>query len=76
MSFILGIVYANLNWMYKESLKIDVAGTCNGYLLVDEMSIQQDLQVVRKGNNWHIVGAVALGPVINNLEVKMTSHCL
>ena len=53
-----------------------------GCFIFDEMSIQEDLQVVRSGDTWNIVGAIDLGEMVNSLEdiykrkkeVKMASH--
>lgn len=55
----------------------------HGMILLDEMSIQQDLQISKKKDKWEIVGAVDLGPLVNNLEelkqkkkdIEMASHC-
>ena len=55
----------------------------NDVLLLDEMSIQKDLQVCKKGSKWKIVGAVDLGPLVNSLEelkqrkseVVLATHC-
>ena len=47
--------------MFHEAVKKGGTSTFNGYLLLDEMAIQQDLQIVKKGTNWSIVGAVDLG---------------
>ena len=69
--------------MFNEAVKKGGNSTFNGYLLLDEMSIQQDLQVVKRGHNWSIVGAVDLGPLCNNLheisnsseKTKLATHC-
>ena len=50
--------------------------------MMDEMSIQEDLQVVIWGKEWELVGAVDLGPLVNDLEaiskqkstVQLASH--
>ena len=60
----------------------DPAGTYNRMILLDEISIQQDLQVVKRDHDWDIVGAVDLGPLVNGLEdiskrkkeLQMASH--
>ena len=60
----------------------DEVGTFNGMLLMDEMSIQQDLQIVKCGKEWEIVGLIDLGPLVNDLDkitekkkkVEMASH--
>ena len=49
---------------------------------MDEMSIQQDLQMVKKGKEWSLIGAVDLGELVNDLEaikkkkneIQMASH--
>ena len=49
---------------------------------MDEMNIQEDLQVVKRGKEWELVGAVDLGPLVNYLEaitkqkeaVQVASH--
>ena len=69
--------------MFHEAVKKGGTSTFNGYLLLDEMAIQQDLQIVKKGTNWSIVGAVDLGPTVNNLgeitnkenKCKLATHC-
>ena len=69
--------------MLSEALKRPGCATYNGFLLLDEMSIQQDLQIVKRGSRWSIVGCVDLGPLVNNLDViskcsnkrKMATHC-
>ena len=44
-----GILHENLTCMLNEATKVkDSTGTFNGMLLMDEMSIQEDLQFVKK----------------------------
>lgn len=70
--------------MRKEALRLEHdPGIFMGYLLLDEMSVQQDLQIKKQGQDWHIVGAVDLGPIVNNLDdfisakpLKLATHCL
>ena len=78
-----GINEENLNWMCCETLKIeDKTGTFHGMIPMGEMSVQKDLQFVRKGKDWELVGAVDLGPLGNDLDeiskkstkVQMASH--
>ena len=69
--------------MALEAEKKGGDSTFNGFVLLDEMSIQQDLQIVRQGQKWSIVGAVDLGNMVNSLDeisnekknLKMASHC-
>ena len=69
--------------MFDKACKKGGESTFNGYLLLDEMSIQQDLQIVKHGKKWSIVGAVDLGPIVNSLDelseskrnMKLTTHC-
>ena len=69
--------------MYEEACKKGGQGTFHGYLLLDEMSVQQDLQIVKRAKNWSVVGAIDLGPIVNSLEqlketknhMKMATHC-
>ena len=47
------------------------------------MAIQQDLQIIRRGRKWSIVGAIDLGNTVNSLDeisneknkFRMASHC-
>ena len=47
------------------------------------MAIQEDLEVVKRGEYWELTGAVDLGPLVNNLEkigdkkqnFQLASHC-
>lgn len=70
--------------MVQEAKKLgDDTNIWHGMLLLDEMSIQQDLQICKRKDKWEIVGAVDLGPLVNNLEqikkkkqeIQMASHC-
>ena len=38
------------------------------------MSIQEDLQVVKRGKNWSLVGAVDLGVMVNSLDAITTNR--
>ena len=67
--FLLGINDENLGWMLKEALTLaDKDGVFNGVLLLDEMSIQKDLQIIKRGRDWHVMGAVDLGSLVNDLD--------
>lgn len=47
------------------------------------MSIQQDLQIVKRGKDWSLAGAVDFGPIVKSLDhlkesvghMKMATHC-
>ena len=46
------------------------------------MAIQPDLQVVKKGENWELIGAIDLGPLLNDLhsigehnDFQLATHC-
>lgn len=80
-----GINHDNLKWMYSESKKLQLGpDNLNGGLLLDEMSVQKDLQIVRRNKGWQIVGAVDLGTITNSLDkitakkedVQLATHCL
>ena len=69
LNITLGIIHNNLSWMLAEATKLgDTDAVFNGILLMDEMSIQQDLQMVKKGKEWSLTGAVDLGKLVNDLE--------
>ena len=66
-----------------QALKIEnKTGTFHGMILMDEISVQKDSQFVRRGKNQELVGAVDLGPLVNDLDeiskkstkVQMASH--
>ena len=62
----------------QGSLKIE--SIFNGFLLLDEMGIQA---VVKQGESWELVGAIDLGPLLNDLHViggrhkgfQLATHC-
>ena len=54
--------------MFTEAQKKGGMSTFNGYILLDEMSIQQDLQIMKHGRSWSIVGVVDLGCTVNSLD--------
>ena len=55
--------------MHEEASKIsDSDGTFHRMLMMDEMSLQEELQIVKRGKEWELVGAIDLGPLVNDLE--------
>jgi hypothetical protein len=80
-----GINNENLQWMEREA---DRQGVKNfgkrGGLIVDEMSIQDDLVITRKENTWSIVGGVDMGKMNNDIDIicnggkkeKLATHAL
>ena len=81
---ITGIVVENLKWMYESAKQFeDRESIFNGFLLFDEMGIHADLQVLKKGDSWELVGAIDLGPLLNELHVihgkhkefQLATHC-
>jgi hypothetical protein len=65
-----GIVDENFQWMVKEADKkgIKEHGKRGG-ILIDEMTIQDDLQIIKKGDSWSIVGAVDMGDMNNKIDI-------
>lgn len=74
-----GINHDNLTGMSKEAF-FDIQG---GGLLLNEMSIQDDIEITRKGDAWEIVGGIDMGQTNNAIstitnrekEVKLATHC-
>ena len=69
--------------MYESAKQFeDRAFIFNGFLLLDEMGIQ-DFQVLKKGDLWELVEAIDLGPLLNDLHVidekhkefQLATHC-
>lgn len=80
-----GINIDNIKWMYAEGQRRQLqTDNLEGGLLLDEVSIQKDLQVVKRGKVWELIGAVDLGELGNSLDtidnkkdrVELASHCL
>ena len=64
----------NLSWMMAESLRLKEEGKLPnegfyGGILIDEMAIQQDLTIVKKGKSMHLIGNVNLGPTCTFMEI-------
>ena len=55
--------------MYNEAKHLNIS-SCNwqGGLILDEISIQDDIQIVKRSDQWIIVGAVDMGPLVNCME--------
>lgn len=80
-----GINNDNLTWMKKEAELQSVSTFGHrGGLLLDEMSIQDDIEILRKGDAWDLVDAVDMGQTNNVInvvssnkkDVKLATHCL
>ncbi|CAG2241997.1 unnamed protein product [Mytilus edulis] len=79
-----GINHDNLTWMSKEAVRqqVSIFGHIGG-LLLNEMSIQDDIEITRKGDAWEIVGGIDMGQTNNAIstitnrkkEVKLATHC-
>jgi hypothetical protein len=56
----------------------------HGGILIDEMNIQDDLVITKKGDTWDIIGMVDMGDTNNTIrevingrkKVEMASHIL
>ena len=58
-----------LNWMYMEALHQNLPDTgYYGGLILDDMSIQPDLQVVRREGSSHLVGLAELGKEADGIK--------
>ena len=56
--------------MQKEAERQSVpAFGRHGGIVIDEMSIQDDLVITKKGSEWHLVGMVDMGEVNNDIDV-------
>ena len=85
VSQVCGIVPENFLWMYNEAERLHLTtANLKGGLILDEMSIQDDIQIVKRGQQWELVGAVDLGELVNSMEyvwskkkeMTLASHCL
>ncbi|KAK3109107.1 hypothetical protein FSP39_023224 [Pinctada imbricata] len=64
-----GINTDNLTWMKNEATRQNVSDFGRrGGLIIDEMTIQDDLQVQRKGDGWDVMGYEDLGQTNNMIE--------
>ena len=79
-----GIKMDNLNWMRSEEANqqgIPKAGWRGG-LAIDEMQVQDDVQIVRKGASWELLGFKDVGHTGNLItkleqtEVLTSTHSL
>ena len=80
-----GVNEENITWMKTEAERQNVSDFGRrGGLVIDEMSIQDDLQIVRKGEAWSIVGGVDMGETNNTISIitnkgsktELATHCL
>jgi hypothetical protein len=80
-----GFVEENLSWMSNEAEKQNISDFGkHGGLIIDEMSLQDDLIIERNGDMWHLVGVVDMGETNNNIDiicqgrktVRLASHAL
>ena len=64
-----GVNEENIKWMRSEALKQGVPDAgWHGGVSIDEMQVQDDLQIVKRGSGWHLVGFVDMGDLGNKLE--------
>ena len=54
--------------MREDAKRKGSTSTLKGYLLVDEMANEKDMQIVKRGKYWTIVGPVHIGLLCNNFE--------
>jgi hypothetical protein len=67
-----GFNEANLNWMAKEMVKQNVPEFGrHGGIVIDEMTIQDDLIITKSGDTWNLVGYLDMGTTNNNIETIM-----
>ncbi|KAJ8318738.1 hypothetical protein KUTeg_003829 [Tegillarca granosa] len=60
----------NLIWMQKEALKQKVSDFGkHGGLVIDEMSIQDDLVIQKQRDSWNLVGIVDMDQTNNNIDI-------
>jgi hypothetical protein len=60
----------NLKWMAKEANNKQVSDFGkHGGLVMDEMSIQDDLVIQKMGDSWNLVGMVDMDTTNNNIDI-------
>lgn len=70
MKQIPGFNEANLIWMKKEMdrQKVSEFGR-HGGIIIDEMTIQDDLIITKSGDTWNLVGFIDMDTTNNDIEV-------
>ena len=80
-----GINKDNFSWMQREVERQNITKFGKrGGLILDEMSLQDDLTISRKGDCWTLTGACDMGQTNNNIsiitngskKVELATHCL
>ena len=80
-----GFNKCNLEWMRKEATRQNIPATgLRGGLVMDEMLIQDDIQVKKRGDEWELIGAVDMGSWCEALDIidrgkkecKLATHVL
>lgn len=60
----------NLKWMAQEANNKQVSDFGkHGGLVMDEMSIQDDLVIQKMGDSWNLVGMVDMDNTNNNIDI-------
>ncbi|KAK3101742.1 hypothetical protein FSP39_006029 [Pinctada imbricata] len=60
----------NITWMIKEATTQNISPFGHhGGLVIDEMTIQDDLIIERRGSLWHFTGIVEMGSTNNNIDI-------
>jgi hypothetical protein len=60
----------NLTWMKKEMEKQNIPEFGrHGGLVIDEMTIQDDLIITKSGDTWKLVGFVDMDNINNNIKI-------
>ena len=62
-----GINKDMLKWLYDESNRLETEK--NGGLILDEMTIQEDLQITRQEGEIRIEGLVNLGKTCDDMQI-------
>lgn len=65
-----GFNKGNLTWMMQEISRQNVSEFGrHGGLVIDEMSIQDDLIITKSGDTWNLVGFVDMDTTNNNIDI-------
>lgn len=74
-----------MTWMKKEMEKQNISEFgCHGGIVIDEMTIQDDLIITKTGDTWKLVGYVDMDTTNNNIsiisdgqkKVQLATHAL